>query len=84
MCVTNGENINDHKLQYFPNSLRGRAADWIGNYETTHPIVTWVKVQCAFIPWFNETRIEGQAIVTLQYVKQKKYEPMEDYYDKFL
>ncbi len=46
--------------------------------------MTWAKVQCAFIPQFSETRIEGQAIVTLQYVKQKKYEPMEDYYDKFL
>jgi hypothetical protein len=27
VCVTNGEDINDHKLQYFPNSLTGRVVD---------------------------------------------------------
>lgn len=42
MCVTNGKNIDDHKLQYFPNSLRGR-------YEIFLLVVTWVEVQGAFI-----------------------------------
>jgi hypothetical protein len=27
VCVTNGKNTNDHKLQYFPNSSRGKAAN---------------------------------------------------------
>jgi hypothetical protein len=26
-CVTNGENILNHKLQYFPNSSRGKAVN---------------------------------------------------------
>jgi hypothetical protein len=25
VCVTNGKDTDHHKLQYFPNSLRGRA-----------------------------------------------------------
>jgi hypothetical protein len=37
VCVTNGKYIDYHKLQYFPNSLRGRVANWFGKYETTHP-----------------------------------------------
>ncbi len=34
VCMTNGENIDDHKLQYFPNSFRGRVVNWFGRYET--------------------------------------------------
>jgi hypothetical protein len=34
--MTNGENIKDHKLQYFPIFLRGRVAYWFSKYETTH------------------------------------------------
>jgi hypothetical protein len=41
-------------------------------------------MQCDFIIRFNEIRSEGQAITTLRYVKQKKYESVEDYSDKFL
>jgi len=72
ICVTNGKNIDDHKLQYFPNSLRGR-------YEIFLPVVTWVEVQHAFITWFSEVRTEGQASAILWYVIQKKYELVEDY-----
>jgi hypothetical protein len=42
------------------------------------------KVQHAFITRFNEIRSEGQAAITLQYARLKKYELMEDYYDWFL
>jgi hypothetical protein len=44
VCVTNGEDIDDHKLQYFPNSLRGRTTDWFARYEMAHPAVTWDEV----------------------------------------
>jgi hypothetical protein len=27
VCVINGKDTDDHKLQYFPNSLRGRATN---------------------------------------------------------
>jgi hypothetical protein len=27
VCVTNGKDIDCHKLQYFPNSLKGKAVD---------------------------------------------------------
>jgi hypothetical protein len=81
--VTNGENTNDHKLKYFQNSLRGRITDYFGKYETTHLETTWAKVQHDFIAWFNDIKIERQAIVILRYMKQKKYELMEDYYNKF-
>jgi hypothetical protein len=84
VCVINGKNTNHHKLQYFPNSLKGRAIDWFGKYETTHSTTTCIEVQCAFITWFSEIKSEGQATITLQYAKQKKYELMEDYYDRFL
>jgi hypothetical protein len=50
----------------------------------THPMVTWGEVQCAFISRFSEMHSEGQAITTLKYTKQKKYEYVEYYYDKFL
>jgi hypothetical protein len=84
VCVTNGEDIDDHKLQYFPNSLKGRTIDWFATYETTHLTATWGEVQCAFINRFNEIRNEGQVATTLKYAKQKKYESVEDYYDRFL
>jgi hypothetical protein len=42
--VTNGENMKAHKLQYFPNSLRGRTINWFARYETTHPMATWDEV----------------------------------------
>jgi hypothetical protein len=42
VCVINGEYTDCHKLQYFPNSFRGR-------YEIVHPTTTWAKVQCDFI-----------------------------------
>jgi hypothetical protein len=41
-------------------------------------------VQRGFITGFSEIRSEGQVVVTLRYVKQKKYESTEDYYDQFL
>jgi hypothetical protein len=47
--VTNGEDINNHKLQYFPYSLRGRTVDWFVKYETTHLVATWGEVQRALI-----------------------------------
>ncbi len=63
VCVTNGEDTNYHKLQYFPNSSRGKVTDWFGRYEIAHPTMTWAEVQHAFITRFNEIRSEGQAIV---------------------
>ncbi len=82
--MTNGEDINDHKLQYFPNFLRGKATYWFARYETTHLMTTWGELQHAFISWFSEIHNEGQATTTLKYAKQKKYEFVEDYYDRFL
>jgi hypothetical protein len=32
------------KIQYFPNSLKGRDAKWFVRYETTHPTITWNQV----------------------------------------
>jgi hypothetical protein len=43
--VTNGENIFDHKLQYFPNSLRGKAVNWFAKFETTQLVATWDEVR---------------------------------------
>jgi hypothetical protein len=84
VCVINGEDTNCHKLQYFPNSPRGKVADLFGRYEIAHPTLTWAKVQRAFITRFNEIRSERQATIASWYAKQKKYESMEDYYDQFL
>jgi len=42
--VTNGENINAHKLQYFPNSLKGKTINWFAHYEITHLTTTWDEV----------------------------------------
>ncbi len=61
-----------------------QSADWFGKHETTHLKVTWAKVQRAFITRFNEIKSEGQIVVILQYAKQKKYELVEVYYDRFL
>ncbi len=83
VCVTNGKDIDRHKLQYFPNSLNGKVVNWFRRYETAH-LTTWAKVQHAFITQFNEIRSEGQLVIALGYVKQKKYESIEDYYDRFL
>jgi hypothetical protein len=47
-------------------------------------VTTWDEVQWAFISQFSEIRNEGQAIAALRYAKQKKYESVEHYYDKFL
>jgi hypothetical protein len=54
VCVTNGEDIDDHKLQYFPNFLRGKIVDRFTMYETAHLVTRW-----AFINRFNEICIEG-------------------------
>jgi hypothetical protein len=35
LCVTNGENIPDNKLQYFPNLLKGKVVNWFTRFETT-------------------------------------------------
>jgi hypothetical protein len=32
-----GKDIDNHKLQYFPNSLKEKATNWFGRYETPHP-----------------------------------------------
>jgi hypothetical protein len=50
----------------------------------THPMATWGEVQWAFINRFREICNEGQVATTLRYAKQKKYESIENYYDKFL
>jgi hypothetical protein len=41
-------------------------------------------MQCVFIIRFSEIKTKRQAIAAIQYAKQKKYEPVEDYYDRFL
>ncbi len=47
-------------------------------------MATWGEVQWAFINRFREICNEGQVATTLRYAKQKKYESIENYYDKFL
>jgi len=54
VCVSNGENTNHHKLQYFPNSLRGETTNWFGRFQIVHLASTWAKVQRAFIIGFSE------------------------------
>ncbi len=49
VCVTNGKDTDDHKLQYFPNFLREKVVDWFAKYETVHPTIIWDEVQWAFI-----------------------------------
>jgi hypothetical protein len=41
--------MDDQKLQYFPNFLKGRVVDRFVKYEMTHPTTTWDEVQWAFI-----------------------------------
>jgi hypothetical protein len=57
--VTNGGNTNDHKLQYFSNSSKGKVTDWFGKYETIHPKMTWAKVQHVFLAQFSEIKTKG-------------------------
>jgi hypothetical protein len=45
VCVTNGMNTKDHKLQYFPNLLRGKVIDWFARFEIAQPLATWDEVQ---------------------------------------
>jgi len=49
VCITNGKDIDRHKLQYFPSSFGGKIIDWFGRYEIVQPTMTWAKVQHAFI-----------------------------------
>jgi hypothetical protein len=72
VCATNGENIDDHKLKYFPNSLRGKTTNWLAKYEIVHLAATWGEVSRAFISQFCEICSEGQAVATLKYAKQNK------------
>jgi hypothetical protein len=58
--VTDGEDTDDRKLQFFLNSLKRRALDWFAMYETTHPMATWNKVQWVFICRFSEICNESQ------------------------
>ncbi len=68
ICVTNGENIPGHKLQYFPNSLQGKVVNWFARFETTWPVAR-DEIQRAFIPRFSEVQSEGQAVAILHYAK---------------
>jgi hypothetical protein len=67
LCVTNGDNTHDYKLQYFPNSLKGKVADWFVKFGTAQLVATWDEVQQAFISRFSEVRSERQAVVTLHH-----------------
>jgi hypothetical protein len=49
ICVTNGNNIEDHKLQYFPNSLKGKVDNWFAKFEIARLATTWDEVQQVFI-----------------------------------
>jgi hypothetical protein len=49
VCVTNSENTNLNKLQYFPDNLQGRTNDWSTHFETTNLAIAWPVVQQAFI-----------------------------------
>jgi hypothetical protein len=57
--VTNGKDIDDHKLQYFPNFLKRKATDSFAKYETAHLVTTWDEVHRAFISRLSEIRSEG-------------------------
>jgi hypothetical protein len=82
-CVANGENIDFHKLQYFPNILRKRAVNLFVWFETTNLVTTWLVVQQAFILHFSETCNKGQKIVAIRNIKQRRHETIEDYYVRF-
>jgi hypothetical protein len=49
-----------------------------------HLVTTWDEVHRAFISRLSEIHSKGQVAVALRYAKQKKYESIEDYYDRFL
>ncbi len=49
VCVTNSENNNLNKLQYFLDNLQGKTNDWFAHFETTNLAITWSVVQQAFI-----------------------------------
>ncbi len=57
--VTNGEDTYDHKLQYSPDSLRGKVVDWFARYERTHLVTTGDEIQQAFISQFSEIHSKG-------------------------
>jgi hypothetical protein len=71
VCVTNGKDTYDHKIQYFPNSLRKIVTNWFIRYEIAHPIATRNQVQRTFITQFNEIQNERQVVATLHYAQQK-------------
>ncbi len=70
VCVTNDEDIDAHKLQYFPTTLQGKCANWFTRYETVNLATTWGEVQCAFISRFSDVHIKRQAIIALREMKQ--------------
>jgi hypothetical protein len=75
---TSNNGSNNGKLQYFPNSLKGRTTNWFVQYEITNPTSTWNEIQQAFIVKFSEVQGEDQAMEALCYVKQRKYELVKD------
>jgi hypothetical protein len=72
VCITNGENRNFHKLQYFLNSLKGRIVNWYGKYETVYPTMIWAEVQRAFIIRFSEIRSERASNCCFMICKTKE------------
>jgi hypothetical protein len=43
VCVTNGENNDAHKFQYFPNIFKVKVVEWFVRFETTNP-TTWLTI----------------------------------------
>ncbi len=81
ICVINGENIDVHKVWYFPKyTLKRWGEDWFACYETMNLVARWATAQQAFIAQFNMVWSEGHAITT----NAKKHELIEDYYENFL
>jgi hypothetical protein len=58
VCVTNGEDTNAHKLQYFPTTLRGKNVSLFTHYETTNLATSWGEVQHAFISGLSDVHNE--------------------------
>jgi hypothetical protein len=83
-CVTNGEDIDEHKLQSFPTTLQRKSVSWFTRFETTNLVTTWGEVWCSFISRFSDVHNKRQAIIALRELKQWKHETIKDYYDKFL
>jgi hypothetical protein len=48
-----------------------------------HLVATW-DVQWDVVNQFSDVYNEGHVTTTLKYVKQNKFEYVEDYYDSFL